>query len=674
MNIKITYDWLLEYLDTDANPYDIQRYLSLCGPSVERVEKKGAAYVLEIEITSNRVDSASVFGIAQECFAILPQFGKKARLKQNLFKDYLFDKLAPKIPAKTTRHLQIEITNPHLCSRATAIVLSDVRLGQSPDFMRKRLELCAVKSINNLVDISNYLMIALGQPTHVFDYEKIGKGQMRIVESRGGEKIVTLDGQNVTLPGGDITIIDGNGVINGLAGIMGGLDSSVKDKTKYIVLFIETYNKEKIRRTSLLTGQRTVAASYFEKGLDEERVEGTLVYGVELLQKYAQAKIASPIYDIYPKPDKLKTIKIKHSHIQRLIGVDLEEKKIMAILSRLGFAVKKTPDQGTYLVTIPPQRKHDINVDEDIVEEIARIHGYFNLPAIIQKTDLVKQPREEAKIFDYQTKIKHFLKHLGLNEVYNYSMVSASQITTLDLDLKSHLKIKNSLSSEIEYLRTSLIPSILKNIQDNQAYRDECAFFETAKVYLKQKEDLPKEPLMLAIAVTNDFFNVKGVAESLFEELNLGQISFRPQTKIPFLSPKRQVAVGDFGWIGQLSAYYQARLEIKPPVFLAYLDCELLVAKARSFLSYKPITPYATVKLDLTVEKKAGIYLQTLLAKIGEVKPCNQSIEKRVRVSDSYRNRITFRFYFFSQDRNITLDEGKKELENIAKELQLNRL
>jgi len=255
MNIKITHNWLLEYLDTDATPLEIQKYLSLCGPSVESVEKtEDGDYVYEIEITSNRIDSASVFGVALECQAILPMFGKRAKLILNPLEKYRFEKIE-------TRHassLQVTIKNPSLCSRFSAVVLDNVKAIPSPDFIQKRLRAIGIKVINNVVDISNYLMVTFGQPTHVFDFDKIGKHTMIMRESKKGESIVTLDEKKVELPGGDIVIEDGNGELIDLCGIMGGLNSSFTDKTKRVLLFVQTYNKQLIRRTSMLTGQRTI--------------------------------------------------------------------------------------------------------------------------------------------------------------------------------------------------------------------------------------------------------------------------------------------------------------------------------------------------------------------------------------------------------------------------------
>jgi len=224
MNIKITFNWLLEYLDTDATPNELQKYLSLCGPSIESVTKVGNDYVFDIEITSNRIDTASVIGIAQEAQAILPMFGKKAVLKLNP----LLNLKLNQIKSGSGFDLKVEIRNPDLVSRFTAIVFDGIVIGESPDYIKERLKLAGVKIINNVVDISNYLMLTLGQPIHMFDYDKISNHTMIVRASKKGEKLTTLDELEMTLPGGDIVIEDGGGRLIDLAGIMGGRNSAVE--------------------------------------------------------------------------------------------------------------------------------------------------------------------------------------------------------------------------------------------------------------------------------------------------------------------------------------------------------------------------------------------------------------------------------------------------------------
>ncbi|MBI2051738.1 phenylalanine--tRNA ligase subunit beta [Candidatus Roizmanbacteria bacterium] len=663
MNIKITYNWLLEYLDTDVSPYDLQKYLSLCGPSVESLEKVEDDYIFDIEVTSNRVDMASVFGIAQEAQAILPRFGRKAKLKQNPPSDLRFENLNIKDGA---RQLKIQIRNSKLCLRFTALTLSNVTVGKSPDLVSKRLKLCGVKSINNVIDISNYLMIALGQPTHIFDYDKIKDHAMILRESKKGEEITTLDGTKITLPGADIVIEDGSGRLIDLCGIMGGLNSAVTNKTKNIVLFVQTYDKQKIRKTAMTTGQRTLAATYFEKGLDEERVEPTLVYGVELLKKHANAVISSPLYDIYPVPYKEKTVSISMSEVNRIIGVKIVKNEVVKILNSLGFLHKERRSKTQLAFTVPSWRKDDISMKEDLVEEIARIYGYHNLPNVLPPMAYARRWKEQDESIAMQQKIKYLLKHLGLCEVVNYSMISKDDIVGLSLSEKNHLKLSNSISEDLLYMRTTLVPSFIKNIKENQGKKESLRFFEIAKVYYPKVDSLPTEVYKLGIATNTSFSDLKGILEVLLSELNIKNSEIR-QGNVPFLLPHVQakaVSNGDnLGFFGQLTSKIQEKHGLKKPVFLAELEFQSLVDNYKVVAPYETISPYAVIKLDLTAKiENYEEFRKSAFAK--------SKFLKQIEVVDVFGNKVTVRLYFTSPKRNLTEKEAQEELSKIKERIK----
>ncbi|MDH7476549.1 MAG: phenylalanine--tRNA ligase subunit beta [Microgenomates group bacterium] len=650
MNIKITDRWLRDYLDTEATPIEIQKYLSLCGPSVERIYKVDDDFIYEIEITSNRVDSASVFGIAQEAKAILPMFKKRTNLKLNPLKKYKFS-LLDKVEDKLD--LKIKILDKTICSRFTAIILDNISIKPSFDQIKKRLTHVGIKSINNVVDISNYLMVALGQPVHVFDYDKIGKKTMIMRLSKKGETIVTLDGKKIILPGNDIVIEDGEGKLIDLCGIMGGLNSAIDNKTKRVVLFVQTYNKTFIRQTTMTTGQRTVAATYFEKGLDEERVEPTLVYGVELLKKYAHGQINSRLYDIYPNPYRPRRVDINNALIDRLIGVIINKEKIIEILENLDFSVqqKKEADQLIFQVSVPSYRQHDIHIPEDLIEEIARIYGYHRLPSRLSPPAIVVQDDKLNRMFKIQQKIKYFLKHLGLNEVINYSMIAKKTINQLNLSPKNFLKLSNSISEEIEYLRISLIPSLIRNLENNSGKKEILKFFEIAKVYLPQKNNQPDEIYHLGIAVNTDFFDLKGIIESLLNELN---INYR--FEIDKQSNELKVLINDqlAGILKKINQY-----------FIGEIKLEILAKNFKLIPNYKPINPFAIIKLDLTLELSEI----NNFARIKKISFQTSKFLEKIELINLYKNRASFRFYFASDKKNLTEEEAKSELKKISKNL-----
>ncbi len=675
MNIKITYNWLKEYLETDANPYEIGKFLSLSGPSIERIYAINDDYVFDIEITSNRIDMASVFGIAQEAQAILPQFGLKAKLKFNPLEKYTFKNLN----AEPSPHKKLDITIDHeLCTRFTAVVFANVDIKPSPEMIQKRLQMVDIKSINNVIDISNYLMVSLGQPTHMFDYDQIAGGKMILRESKKGEKLTTHDEKEIILPGGDIVIEDGSGKLIDLCGIMGGYNSSITNNTKNIVFFVQTYNKRKIRKTSMLTGCRTMAATYFEKGLDPNRVEPALVYGVDLLNQYTNGIIASKLYDIYSQETVETDVKVYLKDVQRVMGVPIEEEKIINILSSLGFKVKRHEDielaypDGVYFkVTVPTYRVDDVHIKEDIIEEIARVYGYYSLPNAISPMVYIKQPKEIEKLFTVQQKTKYYLRDIGLHEVLNYSMISSELIDNLVLNKTDHLKIANTISSEIEYMRMSILPSLAMNMKQNYGKKDVLKLFEIAKSYFKREGELPDEQYQLCIAVNTDFYDLKGIIESLFHSLHIRNHTF-VESHIDSFAKKEQAVIIDtktnkkFAQIGKLAQKYKANLELKEDIYVTEIDFNYILDNYKVVEPYKVPLQYAVIKLDSNIELKPGQNFKSL--KQSALSASHLLID--IEYINSYKNNIALRFYFSSRNKNITEEEAKIELNKILKKIQ----
>lgn len=663
MNIKITYNWLLDLLETDASPGQIQKYLSLCGPSVERVEKLGDDFVFDIEITSNRVDTASVLGIAQECTAILPQFGKKAKLKKNLlastFRELplVKDALPPLIIA-----IRDSSANP----RFTAMVIRNVNLRPSPTYIQQRLRAVGERPINNLIDISNYLMLELGQPSHIFDYDTIKDHMLTVQRSHKGETVTTLDGESHTLPGGDIVIEDGSKSIIDLCGIMGGRSSAVTDMTKNIVVFVQTYDKQSIRKTSMTLGKRSVAATYFEKGLDPQRVEPTFVLLVQNILKYAGGQPASKVYDIFPRPTKPGTIRVSYQKLIELIGTKVPLHEIEKILRSLSFTLDSTSND-TLVVTPPSYRTQDVTIWQDVTEEVARIYGYHTIPSHVQITDVVKQPKEIDRLLQTKHMIRTYLADIGLHEVYNYSMIAKTQIERLKLDETEHLRLSNTISTDIEYLRTTLMPSLVKNITDNEGKGENLQFFELARAYKKVSGDLPIEEERLGIVVTNDFFRLKGILEALFDRLHVSA-HFRPSDDILQLTSAQQavIHVGSdrAGYIGEVRGEL---VGTKLPIYIVELSLVPLVTGVKGVAVYTPNSKYARVKLDLTYTSSPKHTFAAIKRTVFET----SKLLVNLSVVSQYENKVTLRFEFELPDRNITEEEAKKELEKIKSAMKL---
>lgn len=662
MNIKITYNWLLEYLETDASPYDIQKYLSLCGPSVEKIDKIGDDYVFDIEITSNRVDAASVYGIAREAAVILNQFGKKTTLKPLLLHN-------PSTPSKELELTVIDSNN--LCKRILAIVMDNVTIKRSFPYIQKRLEAAGIRSLNNAVDITNYVMTEIGYPTHVFDYDRIATHKLILRHAKENEEIITLDKKKYHLNKEDIVIDDGTGRVIDLPGIMGTDNSVVVNDTKRVIFFIESNDPVAIRSSSMRYGIRTMAATINEKNPDPELAKTALLRGIQLFKELTGANIASKVFDIYPKPYiKPKQILINYSFFNKIIGVDIAPKDIDQILISLGFKINHLVNDRIKMVkvTVPSWRQHDVNIKEDLIEEVARIYGYHNLPNRLPPLVYIKQPKDIEELFVYQSKVKYFLKHLGLNEVMNYSMISEEMINNNDLQPTVSLRIKNTISEEIKYMRTHLTPSLIKNIRDNEGKREVLRLFEIAKTYKPVKEDLPKEEYKLGIVTNTSYSDLKGIVDAIFKEFNIENFDITPSNHPLFVKGTRakiEIDKDKIGEFGQLSKKYQLKNKLISNVYLAVFDFKTLIKYYKPIGQYHLITPYSEIKLDLTVESKPELSYD----QIRKVALKTSKLLQKIKFVSLFKNKLSLRFYFSSPSKNITEEEAMGELDRINNQI-----
>ena len=641
MDILVPDSWLKDFIKTAATPRQTAKYLSLCGPSVDKVAPVGRAkkkeYVYHIEVMTNRVDSASVYGIAREAAAILPRFKIGAKFRPLKLKAN--QKFLPR-----TNYLKAQV-DQNLCPRFSAILIKNVKIKPSPNWLNQRLNLVGVRPINNVVDISNYVMHEIGQPVHTFDYDKILGAKMVLRASKRGERLTTLDGKTHLLPGGDIVIEDGQGRLIDLAGIMGGKLSAVEAKTKNILLFVQTYNPAQIRRTSMSLAQRTKAAVLFEKGLDPELVSLGIRRGIDLFVELTQGRPEREILDIYPKPYKPRKITTDLGFIRERLGVAISKAEISRLLNTLGFEVGWS---GKNLdLTAPSFRANDVFFGEDIVEEVARIYGYHNLPSELMQ-GVIPDPLPDTP-FDFEQKLKNILKGWGGVEVYTLSMVTGQQAG------KNALKLKNPLGTGSKYLRTTLAPSLVSAAQDNLGEDEPFHLFEVANVYLPRRSNtkagpqLPEEKMTLAGIFTNyPFRKAKGVIEALLEELNVpvnfvaeDGPDFLPSQRLKILSKNKKI--GFAGILSEGSIYYQ-------------FDTEAL-GKAASIQSFRPIPKYPAQIEDITL-------ILPERTKVGEVILAIKSsskLVKNVELGDVYKDAYTFRLWY--QDPKKTLAD--KEVEAI---------
>lgn len=638
MNILIPYSWLKDYLISSVNPKKLAECLSLCGPSVEEVKKVGDDYVYDIEVTTNRVDMMSVLGIAREAAAILPEFGYKTRLKKDAYSKN--SKL--QITNSKKLNLDIQIKDKSLCPRSAAIILDNVNVKPSPKKIQDRLVKSGFRSLNNIIDISNYLMRELGQPVHTFDYDKIKDHKMIMREAKKGEKIITLDNKTHQLLSGEIVIEDGDGKLIDVCGLMGGKNSAIDNQTKRVLLFVQTYEPQHIRRASMSLGIRTEAAQLFEKQIDPELVLPTINQGVDMVKKLAGGQVASKLIDIYPEPIKPKKFSISLDLIQKRLGIEIGTKKISQILNRLGFEPELKSKNSQVKITVPSWRHEDIAIPEDIVEEVARIYGYHRLPSQLMTGEIPTNYPDEN--FDLEHQIKQHLAGWGAVEIYSNSLISQHLAEQSGCKLSDHLKIKNALSEEWQYMRRSLILSHLDALANNSSQK-QLTFFEMAHVYQPKTGHLPEEILQLVITTNQDYLALKGLVEALAKKLHL-DIRFEPtDEKNPiWLRGKTaliKIQAKQIGLIGQIKGFACS----------ATLDVKKLINLSRRYPHYQAPSEYPAIIEDLTFTLPVQTYVAPVMGKI-------QSLNKLIRqvsLTKKYEHNYTFR---------LTYQSSQKPLEN----------
>lgn len=632
MNILVPYTWLKDHLHTTASPADLQRLLSLSGPTVEGVEKIHGDSIFNIEITTNRMDSASIRGIAREASVILPQAKMSAKLIN----------VSSYVPKKNelshdSTHFPITITNDStLCPRVTCVILS-VKTGKTPLWMKTRLEQVGIRSLNNIIDVTNYVMTEIGQPTHVFDADRLGN-TMIIRESKKGETLITLDDKKHTLLGGDIVVDNGNGELVDLIGIMGTANSVVTDQTKRILFFIEHANPIRIRKTSMGLAIRTNAAQLNEKMIDPNLVMDAMLRGIALFQDVADAKVESPILDLYPRPISPRTIILSEKKTETYLGVSLPIPTQIEILEALGCDVNKK--NNVLEVTVPTLRP-DLEIPVDLVEEIARIYGYHNLPSTLMDTRLPTSYPEDTN-FALEYDVKQFLAAIGWQEVYTYSAVSADVAQQTGISVEKHLSLANPLNDEHVYMRQSLVPSHIEVIEKNR-HLPSVSIFELANVYIPREKDLPDESLRLTLTSNESFRVVKGAVEALLAHL------FIPADTITFNQNGEhhtEILVGK-KIIGSLV------FEPGRSITIAGFMWKELLKVVRKHPTYQQISQYSPILEDLTFTLPKGV-------KVGEVlitvKALHSSI-KRVTMKDIFKQNLTIRVQYLSKDKQITGDD-----------------
>lgn len=639
--MKISYNWLQSFFNLSwlkpgptskklPSPAKLAEILTLHSFEVKSLEKKGQDWVLDIDVLPNRApDCLSHLGIARECAALL---NSKFQI--------------PKYQIQNTRYkiqdfLKVEVKDKELCPRYCARLVTDVKVSPSPKWMQERLEAAGVRAINNLVDVTNYVMLEMGQPLHVFDFDKIKGGEVKdiiIRRAKQKESLITLDGQKRELDENILVIADIEKPV-ALAGIMGGLNTEVSHKTNRVILESANFNPMIIRPASKRFNCRTESSIRFEYGLDPNLAGQAVDRAAYLLQEVAGGQVAQARVDIYSKMVRPRKIKLELEKIKRLLGIDISIKEIKNILERLGFQVneaislrslkgshksfsKDRPSRSVLTITIPTWRL-DISLPEDLIEEIGRLYGWQKIS--LQYPTAILIPAERNDNLIYENKIRHILTGLGFTEIYNYSFISQKSALSFQFSSLSLIELENPISQRQKYLRPSLLPNLLKNVKDNLRFFNQVRLFEIGKVFQRAKSDeqpiteIKRLGLIFSLKEKHqdarEFYRLKGVSDSLLNKLGLSDIWYDDyilETKLEsqILHPNRraQIKVGDdlLGMIGEINPEILRQLEIKYRVAGLELDLEKLTQLATEEKIYQPPSKYPAVVRDIALLVEPG--------------------------------------------------------------------
>lgn len=646
MQIRIPHHWLLDHLETKATPAQIQKYLSLAGPSIERIYDIGGDAVYDIEITTNRVDSMSVRGIAREAATILSQAGLPSTLKPLTLKPI-------KVPSQSTLDIQIE-NDATLCRRVLCALVRDVKHKETPDWMQDRLSQVEIGIHEASIDLTNYVTHDLGFPCHAFDYDKIKNlgAKIKIKIASPNVPFTTLDGLNYVTCGTEVVFENDAGQIIDLPGIKGTLNTAVDENTKNVFFFIESVDPKHIRSASMHHAIRTVAAKLNEKDIDPHMALPVFQKGLELFETLTDGKVeSSSIIDIFPKKQATHQINVDIKTIENYLGMSIPTSKICQILDSLGFSVVTTQEQ--IKVKVPTFRR-DVTIPVDIIEEIARIYGYHNLPSVLMEGKIPTSPQPEIN-FSLEHDVKLLLASLGGFEVYTYSMIDE---TTANLEGGEHIKLINPLTDDMVFMRRTLWASHTKVLEtQNPAF-----VFELANTYLPPNKDDPSlvtEKLHLNLTTTQDELRLKGVLNAVLGLMYLPQIRFLVKSGEDTLVMSKELVIGKI-ISRQIGSKHLTAIQ---------LDWLSLVTHARKYPEVKPLPKVAPIIEDMTFTITGRFFIQDVMDEIKDSDP----LITKVEYTGKFKQNVSFRIYFQPKKEMSTTQLSpwrKKIVRHLAKEFQ----
>jgi len=626
--------------------------------------------ILEVSTWANRADLLGMVGFAREV----------AALTGNVLREPSREYRASGPDASGL--VQVEIAAPDLCGRFTASVIEGITIGPSPAWMQERLRKAGMRPINNVVDITNYVMLETGQPLHAYDYDLVRGQRIVVRRAEPGERLVTLDGVEREFDGEMLLICDGGGPV-GIAGVMGGGNSEVHDGTSRVLLEVANFRAGSIRRTSTLLKLRTEASLRFEKGLGPEMAMYAQERALHLFETVCGGRIATGIVDVYPGKAPPRTIVLEAARIAQVLGIEVPVEDVRRILGDLGFLVHHVPP-AKYSVQVPSWRP-DVEIPDDLVEEVGRIYGYDRLPTTMLRGTL--PPPEANPVMALRERLRDLAVALGYQEVINYTLTTREKLALVtdpgDVVRRNPLGVVNPVAAQHAYLRTSLRCSVLESFAANRRQADgPLRLFEVGFEYLPVEGDLPIErPVLCAVLGGSregrwqvgggealDFFDAKGAVEAMLAAVGV-RGTFVPAEEyglLPGHTAKFGVGSEMAGILGQVHPDTAAGFDIDEPVFLFEVWVEDLVRHLPERPPYRPLTRFPAVRMDLAVVVDADVPA----GKVLELARSHRSggVTTRAELFDEYRGpgvpegkkSLALRLWFRADDRTLTDDEAAK--------------
>jgi len=669
--MKASYEWLKEFCEFDLPAHELAGRLSHSGLGIETYEPRGDDWMLDVEVKSNRPDCLSHLGIAREVAAVTGGTVRRPELKASEDADRAFTDLAA-----------VEVTAPDLCPHYTARVVTGVSVGPSPDWMQRRLETCGVRPVNNVVDVTNYVMLECGQPLHAFDLALIGGRRIVVRQAAAGEVLTTIDGTEVRLNGDECVIADESKPI-AMAGIMGGLESEICETTVDVLLEAARFHPGSVRRSSRAHGLSSESSYRFERGIDPEITDWASRRACQLIVELAGGDLLQGSADIRADTTSTPEVTMRHSRLALVLGIRVDRDEVEGIFRGLGLEVPGQ-DEASITVRVPSWRG-DLRREIDLIEEVARIHGYDRIGETTRMPVRAAQP-DVADVV--QRRARRFLAGQGFNEVMTYSLVAP---TDLQLSQPWHdgapVAVRNPVSAERTHLRLTNMANILRVKGFNQARGTERVnLAELGHVYIPRPgEHTPEEKLCLTLLTDeNDGLRLlKGVLENLLLELGVtGKVEEKPGCAGPF-DPEQALTLrlGDapLGGAGVVSDRIAEDLDLRAAPALMELDFGVLTAACRLDRPYEPIPPYPATRRDLAIAVAEDVLWADVEACVRQSAP---AILESIALFDIYRGQgvpegqksVAFSLTFRRGDRTITSEEAEQAREAIlaALEGQLN--